>query len=70
MAIFQNSTSPSFAIICRMKSASPTETPPVVMIASADEAFLNAASSFAGSSRTTPRSMISTPRRESMPCTV
>ena len=35
MAIFQNSTSPRRAISCLTKSASPTETPPVVMTASA-----------------------------------
>jgi hypothetical protein len=36
MAIFQNSTSPSFAISSRVKSASPTDTPPVVMTTSLD----------------------------------
>jgi hypothetical protein len=35
MAIFQKATSPSFPIMPRMKSASPTETPPLVRMASA-----------------------------------
>jgi hypothetical protein len=35
MAIFQNATSPSFFIMALVKSASPTLTPPLVMMASA-----------------------------------
>ena len=35
IASFQNATSPMRFIISRMKSASPTDTPPLVMITSA-----------------------------------
>ena len=71
MAIFQNSTSPSFAISCFTKSASPTETPPVVMIASALAAALRkAASSCAGLVAHDAQVDDLTPRRASMPCSV
>jgi len=49
MAIFQKSTSSRFTISCLTKSASPTETPPVVITAWAfAAASRNPASSFAG----------------------
>jgi hypothetical protein len=68
MAIFQNSTSPSLLIMARVKSASPTDTPPLVMTASAiDAASRKVVSRAAGSSRTTPMSITSKPRRVSMP---
>ena len=68
IAIFQNSTSPSRPSSSRVKSASPTETPPELTIASAlAAASLNARSSAAGSSRTTPMSISSTPSRASIP---
>ncbi len=55
-------------IMALTKSASPTDTPPEVMITSAlAAAVLRASSSSAGSSLTTPMSRISTPRRASMP---
>ena len=64
IAMRQNSTSPSAAMTALVWSASPTLTPPEVMTASAlAAAARNVASSAAGSSRTTPRSSPSTPRR-------
>ena len=71
MAIFQKATSPSFFIMALVKSASPTLTPPLVMMASASRAALaKAASKSAGSSRTTPMSITSQPMRLSNPNTV
>ena len=71
IAIFQNSTSPSSAMMRLVWSASPTLTPPEVITASAQvAAWLKVSRSAAGSSRTTPRSMASTPRRCSMPHSV
>jgi len=71
IASFQNDTSPMRAIISRMKSASPTDTPPLVMMTSAaSEASRKAASSAAGSSGTTPMSSRSQPRRDSAPNSV
>ena len=71
MAMRQKATSPSFFIMARVWSASPTLTPPLVMMASARcAASVKAASSRAGSSRTTPMSITSTPRRVSRPNTV
>ena len=68
MAIFQKPTSPSSCIICLVKSASPTETPPEEIRTSALEAAsIKAAFSEAGSSRTIPQSMISIFRRLSRP---
>jgi hypothetical protein len=57
MAMRQNATSPSCFIMVLVKSASPTLTPPLVMMASAcvRRPWLKAASSNAGSSRTTPQ---------------
>ena len=64
MATRQNSTSPSSAMTCLVWSASPTLTPPEVITASADAAAMRKASASArGSSRTTPMSIGSAPRR-------
>ena len=71
IAIFQNRTSPSRPSSSRVKSASPTETPPELTMASAlAAASLKARSSAAGSSRTTPMSISSTPSRASIPYSV
>ena len=71
MATRQNAMSPSCCITLRVWSASPTLTPPLVMIASARlAASASAAASAAGSSRTVPRSMTWQPSRVSRPNTV
>ena len=71
IAMRQNATSPNWAIIPLVKSASPTLTPPLLMITSACAAALRkAASSATGSSRTTPSSMTSQPSRSSRLVTV
>ena len=71
MAIFQNVISPRLARISRTKSASPTDTPPLVMIASTSPtADSSAADSASRVSRATPRSTTSQPSRVSMPVSV
>ena len=67
IAIFQKPTSPVLSSVSFTKSASPTETPPEVMIASAAAAASrNARSTSSRASRTTPRSRISAPTARSM----
>jgi hypothetical protein len=67
MATVQNETSPTCAITSRVKSASPTETPPDEMTASAlRPASTMAACSASRRSGTTPMSSGSTPRRMSI----
>ena len=64
IAIRQKTASPRLASTIRVWSASPTLAPPVVITASAASAAVRkAASRASGSSRTTPRSSTSTPRR-------
>ena len=59
---------PACASSCLTKSASPTDTPPLVITTSARLSGLDERCSIAaGSSRITPMSMTSTPRRVSMP---
>ena len=68
IAIFQKPTSPNSCMICLVKSASPTETPPEEIKTSAlVAASINAFLSDAGSSRTMPQSIISRLRRFNKP---